>query len=104
MKEHIRPRLFSIGDCPVCASSGAVLVLRPKSTAKMVFFCPFCEVAWQSMPSERELNEVQSLADLAPSGVTLPELEEVVAAAPGRSIREIHYSEWEDELKPHLGT
>lgn len=66
------PLLFKTGDCPVCAEAGAVLVLQRRGHDTLVLHCPSCGCAWPEPPHRMRLDEVRSLADVAPEGVELP--------------------------------
>lgn len=94
--------LFSIGDCPVCSDSGAVLILRSSADDVFVFYCPLCGVAWAEPPVGNQLDEVLSLTDLAHAGVRLPMREELEQFDARYSVREIAYTDWEADLAPHL--
>src|SRR5688572_11261446 len=73
--------LFAVGDCPVCADSGAVVVLRARGTETFVYFCPLCGVAWRTPPSPRELNAVLTLREVAPDGVEIPDRDAVTGVS-----------------------
>ena len=70
--------LFSIGDCPVCADSGAVILLKAATFTRLLFYCPLCGAAWLNPPKEHRLDEVNALKDLAPDGVSLPTIVEAL--------------------------
>jgi hypothetical protein len=97
--EHDRRTVYSVGDCPVCSDSGAVIVLRRLDTPRSVFLCPLCGVAWNE-PPPRQLDEIVSLDTLAPNGVTLPTNEEV--GATGLAIVGLSFDRWYPLLKPFL--
>lgn len=85
-------RIYSVGDCPVCADSGAVLLLNAVGIDRIVFFCPVCGVAWREPPAERRLDEVLTLQDVAPNGVALPTSSEVTAT--GLETTELAFEDW----------
>jgi RHS repeat-associated protein len=95
-------RIFSVGDCPVCADSGAVLLLKAAGSARMVLFCPLCGVAWPEPPTDRRLDEIKTLQDLAPSGVMLPTSSEAMDT--GFALTEVAFEDWfsllQDAVKP----
>jgi len=94
--------IFSVGDCPVCADSGVVLLLKVVGSERIVFFCPLCGVAWRAPPAERRLEQVETLQDLAPGGVTLPTSSEALGT--GFALAEVAFEDWfsllEDAVKP----
>ena len=98
--EHDGRAVYSVGDCPVCSDSGAVIVLRRVDTPRSVFLCPLCGVPWNEPPQPRQLDEIVSLDALAPNGVTLPTSEE--ARATGLAIVEQSFDQWYPLLKPFL--
>ena len=93
-------KIYSAGDCPVCADSGAVLLLKAHGSAAMLFFCPLCGVAWREAPFRRRLDTVSSLTDLAPSGAALPTVEEAVST--GLALTEVSFDVWYPLLKARL--
>jgi len=94
--------LYSACDCPVCFDSGAVLLLRASSSGRMIFFCPLCGVAWREPPLDRRIDEILSLEDLAPNGVTLPTASEALTT--GLDLTTVPLKVWvrflEDLLDP----
>ena len=91
--------LFSLGDCPVCADSGAVLVVRSLDSGRLCFFCPLCGIAWADPPPLGVLDHVHSLDDLAPSGISLPTRTDLGSLARNPSLREERYETWRAELE-----
>lgn len=89
--------LYSVGDCPVCSVSGAILVLISVSTGAPVFYCPACETAWERQPEPHRLDEVHSLQELVPAGVRLPSKEEIARLLPGR-VTAVDYEDWAGQL------
>ena len=85
-------QLYSIGDCPVCIDSGAVLLLRRTDSGTWVFFCPLCGVAWNEAPVDGRLDQIASLEDQAPNGVVLPTDVEVLRA--GLRVTEVPLDTW----------
>jgi hypothetical protein len=85
-------QLFSAGDCPTCADSGAVILLKSRGSGLTFFLCPMCGVAWQEPPSITQLDTVFELAKFAPDGVVLPTAEE--ASETGFSLTEIPFGVW----------
>jgi hypothetical protein len=84
--------MYSMGDCPVCADSGAVLLLRVVGSEQIIFFCPLCGGAWRSPPVDRRLDEIMSLNDLAPNGVALPT--ELEATRTDLALTELAFDHW----------
>jgi hypothetical protein len=64
--------LFVIAECPASPGFGCVLVVKALSTGKLIYFAPCCGIAWKEPPFEGRLDEIHSLEDVEPSGVTLP--------------------------------
>jgi hypothetical protein len=93
-------RIFSIGDCPVCADSGAVVLLKPQSAGPLFYFCPLCGVAWAEPPEYPRLDSISTLAEFAPNGALLPSAEE--AARTGVELRELPYERWFPLLRDSL--
>jgi hypothetical protein len=85
-------RVYSVGDCPVCADSGVVLLLKVVDSDKMVLFCPLCGVAWREPPADRRLDDIETLQNLAPNGVALPTASE--ATATGFALTEVAFDDW----------
>ena len=94
--------LYSTGDCPVCADSGAVLIFCSKASSELVFYCPLCGVAWSSPPIDRRLDEIHSLEQVAPSGISLPSEDDLVDLKRTRTVNEVEYREWQEDLEPYL--
>lgn len=94
--------LYSAGDCPVCADSGAVLLLKTVGAEQMILFCPLCGVAWREPPADRRLDEINALEDLAPHGVILPTQPEAMST--GLALTEVAFDKWfsllEDAVRP----
>lgn len=59
---------WSVGACPVCASAGDLLALKPIQSNFVFFYCPSCGVAWDEISSV--VDNVHSFADFAPCGAT----------------------------------
>ena len=98
--DHNARTLYSIGDCPVCSDSGAMILLIDVGTKRSVFFCPLCGVAWSEPPPALQLDEISALENLAPNGVTLPTATE--ARATGLPLTEVAFDEWYPLLKDFL--
>lgn len=89
--------IYSTGDCPVCADSGAVLLLKAVGSEQMVLFCPLCGVAWREPPADRCLDEIEALPDLAPNGVVLPTGSEALST--GFALTEVAFDKWNSWLQ-----
>jgi hypothetical protein len=93
-------KLLSLGDCPICMDSGAMLLLTslgPPQSA--IFYCPLCGVAWTEPPRDGRVDEIASLGDVAPSGVRLPTAAEALQAgtelaAKGTVMVEVPLNDW----------
>ena len=88
--------IYSAGDCPVCFSSGLLLVIISTAFGDAVFYCPACETAWDDLP--RSLERVQSLTELAPLGAGFATKEEAESVSVG-GIVPVAYEEWANNLK-----
>jgi hypothetical protein len=89
--------LYSVGDCPVCSVSGAILVFISISTGQPVFYCPSCGTAWRKPPEPHRLDEINSLQEVAPEGVRLPSKEELSKFSLG-SLTPLDYQDWAGQL------
>lgn len=97
-------KLLTAGDCPICASSGTLLVLLPShDRSKPFLFCPLCGVACSRLPAPHTVDEVRELKEMAPRGVALPSMVELrgisylVAPVPAREA-----PQWLSFLKDEL--
>lgn len=98
-------QLYSVGDCPVCESSGMVLALRRAGSDQIVFFCPLCGTAWTQVPQAHELDEINALRELAPDGVELLSSDDADSLrALGLDPEATDYGPWAADLAPHLAT
>jgi hypothetical protein len=86
------PRIYSAGACPVCADSGALILLKASGSGAMLFLCPLCGVAWSEPPLDRQLDEITPLESLAPNGVSLPTASEVLGL--GLALTEVSSRDW----------
>jgi hypothetical protein len=84
--------LFSIGDCPVCADSGAVVLLVPRGGGSVFYYCPLCGVAWARPPNYPKLDSILGIRDFAPDGALLPTPEEAMWS--GCDVRELPDDRW----------
>ena len=105
----MKRELITVGDCPVCSNSGAILVFRAIGRQSPVFFCPMCEVAWPKPPEPDSLDDIISLGDLAPEGITLPSDPEVAWLRRQRiPFESADWEDWdtllEDQLVMHKET
>lgn len=89
------------GDCPVCADSGAALLLIRHLDEQPVFFCPLCGCSWETPP--RAVDEIMSLEERAPGGVRLPTAREVQEFGERfQGLTEVERSDWEGLLSEHV--
>jgi hypothetical protein len=72
-------QIYSVGDCPVCADSGAVLLVKAFGSGQLFFYCPLCGVAW-TQPPEGRIDDITELKALAPNGLCLPTSVEALAS------------------------
>jgi len=92
--------MYSAGHCPVCADSGAVLLLKAHGSGRLFFFCPLCGVAWPEPPLDRRLDTVFDLLSFAPDGVVLPTYKEAVST--GVNLTDVSPEDWYSMLKGQL--
>lgn len=90
-------KLYSAGECPVCASAGALVLLVAIADASSLYLCPMCGCAWRTPPPARRVDEIRSLDDVSPSGARLPTSAEV-AAMRGTALVELPLDEWAEDL------
>lgn len=95
----LRP-IYSAGDCPVCADSGALILLKARDSGRTFFFCPLCGVAWLERPRPAKLDSILSLTDIAPKGATLASLEEASSIA--GPLTELPFDAWYPLVKDDL--
>src|SRR5438552_8186749 len=94
---NAEPRvIYSVGECPVCFSSGTLLILISIANGKALFYCPACETAWDAPP--RGLDKVRSLQELAPGGARFASKSEVEQMSLDQIIP-VPYEEWANHLK-----
>jgi hypothetical protein len=95
--------LYSAGDCTVCSTSGIAVVLA-SLRGGYVYHCPMCGIAW-SEPPAAGVDEVLTVAEIAPAGVRLPSADEIQRLRDGGvHLVEVSYEEWADDLEAVLGT
>ena len=56
--------VFTAGDCPVCASAGALIFVTGSPRGRVVVYCPTCECAWPRPTDARRVDAVNRLSDL----------------------------------------
>ena len=89
-------KLYSAGNCPICADSGALLCLKEIESGRLLFFCPTCGVAWRG-PDYWPIGEILRVEDLAPKGVTLPTSSEALNSR--FAVVEVPFDEWFRSLR-----
>lgn len=94
MDDFQERKIFSVGDCPVCFDSGAVVLLKAHVSGRLFLFCPLCGLAWQTPPTHRvdSIDSIDSMANFAPDGATLPTSEE--ARTTGFALTEVAFEDW----------
>ncbi len=93
--------LMSAGDCPVCADSGAVLLVLVHRDDRPIFVCPLCECSWDRPP--RGVDEIVGIADRAPGGVRFPTSREIRdLREQHKGLTEVERSDWEGLLSEHV--
>jgi hypothetical protein len=93
--------IYSLGDCPVCADSGAVLLVKAIGSGQLLFYCPLCGVVWRQPPEGHiKDDDIVALRTLAPKGVSLPTSAEALAS--GLRLITVPFDDWfrflEDDL------
>lgn len=53
----------------MCPGFGEVVVLINKKTRNLVYYCPACCTAWESIPEPDRIDQVLTLKEIAPDGV-----------------------------------
>jgi hypothetical protein len=84
--------IYSAGDCPVCADSGAVVLLKARGSGRFFFVCPLCEVAWAEPPPPNQLDAILNRRLFAPEGAVLPTPGE--ASSTGFQLTALAADEW----------
>lgn len=99
-QEH---NLLSAGDCPICSSSGVLVLLASVGDDSLLFVCPECGVAWTSPPAEHTVDEIVAIEDAAPKGLRFPSTAEVEAVRGGGiPLRHVSVLDWADDLAQYL--
>jgi hypothetical protein len=94
----VKPKVFSVCDCPVCPGFGPLLALGVVGVPRLVYVCPACNGAWTDLgPSWAEPSR---LSDLAPTGVRWLTERELTSLP---SATELDVEPWEPELSELLG-
>jgi hypothetical protein len=83
-------RLYSAGDCPVCADSGADIFLIRVSDGGVFAGCPLCGCAWTSPPDPFVLDSINPPVFFAPNGFRVATRDEIDAAGLGALIQREH--------------
>ena len=92
-------KAYSIGDCPVCFDTGAIVVLVSAADQSVLFYCPMCETAWTEPPMNG-LHAIASLSEIVPQGAALATREQALAC--GYPIETIDSEEWDELGSPPL--
>jgi len=87
--------LLVVAECPVAPGFGGVVALTSVATGALVFFAPCCGVAWTTLPRADRIDEINSIDDIAPGGVSVLNRAELAALAPGLAVvREESLADW----------
>jgi hypothetical protein len=98
----MKTTLLSIGDCPVCADYGTVLVAKPVASSEIFFFCPACGVAWLTLPEALRLDSIDPVSKFAPTGIVFPTMQEVEdAGLAGFVKKECHFEDWQSLIETY---
>lgn len=94
-------RVYTAGDCPVCADSGSLLCVRSIATGEFALFCPLCETAWKERPVDGRVDTILSLEEVAPRGIS-PAEHAGLSECPLGPLIEVDFDEWYPLLAPHF--
>lgn len=83
-------RMYSAGDCAVCASAGAAIFLIGEPEGIIFFACAECGCAWAQPPGPLVVDTVDPPIAFAPSGFRLASFADIDAAGLARLIRDDH--------------
>lgn len=90
--------LIVVGRCPVLCGIYGVIVLMDAEHHHPVFFSPCCGAGWSVHPGN-EVNEIRSLASIAPRGVVIPSHDEVVPFGLGPLVTaRVRWKDWQEDL------
>ena len=78
------------------------MVFCSNATGKLIFFCPLCGVAWSNRPIGMQLNQICSLQQVAPTGISLPGERDLVDLTRSGTVHNVDYSTWQEFLDPLL--
>lgn len=96
-------KVFSVGNCPVCADFGGVLMLTAVRSGKLLFLCPMCGTAWAKPPGA-DVDAVDTVDDIvADEPVRLASQHEVLESAYQASAQDVTLREdWGSALETCL--
>ena len=97
--------LYTCGECPICAETGDLLVVKNPVSQALFVFCHNCGCAWSTPPPPHEVNQVEPRETYAPGGFVLPTEQEISIVQgrgwPARRLEELD-DWWRDILGPNL--
>jgi hypothetical protein len=99
----ISSNVFSVGNCPVCADFGGVLLLTAVRSGKHLFLCPMCGTAWAKPPGV-DVDAVDTVDDIVgDEPVRLATQDEVLASGYAASALDVALREdWGSALETCL--
>src|SRR5262245_31823105 len=87
MSETTPRRMYSAGDCSVCASAGAAIFMRRLADRTVFFSCPECGCAWTDPPSPFQVTSIDRPTSLAPESFCVATRADIEAAGLSLLIR-----------------
>lgn len=98
-----RETVFAAGDCPVCPGFGSIFFVKSISSGALFFLCPYCGVAWKTLPRPDALDEIAGPEKLAPAGIDLPSRNDIDLAGLSDLITAEHrYADWAEALQEYF--
>src|SRR6185369_8400560 len=80
MANTLQLRMYSAGNCAVCASAGAAIFLVGEPGGIIIFACAECGCAWARPPAALVVDTVDPSLAFAPNGFHLASIADIEAA------------------------
>jgi hypothetical protein len=90
MADPVPLRMYSAGECAVCASAGAAIFLVSEPEGLVFFACAECGCAWASPPTPLVVDSVDPSIAFAPNGFRLANRGDIDAAGLASIIQDDH--------------